>query len=153
MLRRGRIWLRQRLHEMRDPVKVLVPSFILALSIGAIWGDPLSRTVLGILGIPAAVYGYFRLFLTPLKDRRAQRGHWQKRNHTQDQQATVDVEAFLLYQSALAMTIKELDGAEAEDRTAEWFRGSIDRNLSNLVSGGAEAAAREMVRQLTTLSQ
>lgn len=141
------------LYEMRIILSFLVPSIVLALAIGTIWGDPLSTTTFGIFGIAAAVYGYFRFIICSFIGRNLQRGQRQKRKLTQGQGNIVENEGFLLYQCALAMTIKGLDATEGGERTAEWFRDGIERNLTHLVSDGAVASAREMVFRLKTISQ
>ena len=69
------------------------------------------------------------------------------------EQATVNNAPAVLFQAALALTIKQLDGIEPGDRTADWFRSRMGNNLSALVDDEAEASAREVVEKVMVLSR
>ena len=99
-----------------------------------------------------AVTGYLWLSVSLLlsRKRRNPQGHdTQSRTATPDEWATANIAPVLLFEGALAMTIKELDDIPSEARTAEWFRNRIGHNLTVLVSDDAESASRGLICRMT----
>jgi hypothetical protein len=146
----------QSLRDLMSISKFLWPSLVLAISIGAFWGDPLTVKVTGALGMTAAVTGYLWPFVSlPLfrKNRNPQGHDTQRGTATSGEWPIASIASVLLFEGALAMTIKELDEIPADARTAEWFRDRIGHNLAVLVGDDANAASRELIRRLTIFPQ
>ena len=151
----GTLWSRvpELFNEAMRYWAILGPGLLLAVGIASMLDDGIAGTVWSLIGFIAVVVAYQLTIVRLVIGREALPGQRPTRSGLGGQQATVNDASALLFQAALALTIKELDGMDPVGRTADWFRSRMGENLSALADGKAETSAREAVEKVVVLSR
>ena len=126
---------------------------LVAIAIASVRDDAVVRAVSGWIGFGAAAAAFVLMIAGFSNGRKECLQHHQTRSGLGEERVMVNDAPTALFQAALALTIKQLDGIDPGDRTAERFRSNMHKNLSALVDDDTERLAREAVEKVIAFSR